>query len=439
MDSRKFRQLSYIFVLLGLCLGACQRSGEPVVESLVEDLSAPASVVLISMDTLRADHLGAYGFPDGYSPTFDRLAQGGTVRQSVFTVIPHTTPAHASLLTGRYPVNHGSRDNAFPINMNVPTLAESFRNQGYTTLGSVGHFLLSAKTSGLNRGFQHFASPLEPVSKTGETADGKKVFPVVPNAFRSWPKVNSHVSEWMQSVSSPFFLFLHYYECHAGHSPPAPWKNLADFHPYDGEIAAIDNALIDILRLLSATDQLDSTEIVITADHGESLGEHDYYGHGRLLYNPSMEIPWITFGRGHQGGVIPDLSRIVDIMPTLLASRQIPLPDEIDGIPEARGVVQAFGESPSLYASEPQRRIRSFRDTDYTMIRQLSPRKLELYNRQDDPAETIDLSGQQSNRSRQYETRLNDFISTDKQAVLKPETKLQPAVVEALKSLGYLE
>ncbi|MCD4653564.1 sulfatase [bacterium] len=397
------------------------------------------NVVLVSIDTLRSDHLGAWGFPGGYSPTLDRLAFRGLIRETMFTVIPHTTPAHASLLTGLYPVNHGSRDNAFAIRNDVPTIAEIMKLAGYNTAGSVGHFLLSGKTSGFDRGFDAYWSPPEPDSQPHKKANGKTVFPLATNAFRPWKNVNSHASQWLKTVQEPYFLFLHYYECHGPYSPPVPWNKIEGLHLYDGEIAGINCAISNILHMLTDRGTLDTTEIIVTADHGESLGEHGYQGHGYHLYYPSMSIPWITWGGKGFNGIWMGISRIMDIMPTILAHREMPVPLKLDGKAESSDVKNIFGESPSLYAGEPQRRIRSIRNSRYLLINRKNTDNTELYHTRDDPAELNNMFKEIPLKTKLLMSQLTEWTDADTAKVLRPEEQLDPGVLDALKALGYLD
>jgi len=395
--------------------------------------------VLISLDTLRADHLGGWGYPGGYSATMDRLAERGRIHRNVYTVIPHTTPGHASLLTGCYPVNHGCRDNGFPIRTDVSTLAQTLAMAGYATAGSVAHFLLSGPTSGLDRGFQKYWSPAEPSVDASQTSDGVTVYPLNANRFRPWPRVNAAARTWLAETPEPFFLFLHYYECHKPYRPPVPMNSIPGLHPYDGEIAGVDSAVAELLRMLHARSALDRTEIIITADHGESLGEHGYHGHGYHLYYPSMSIPWISwYSGGPEGAVQTGLRRIMDIMPSMLQARKIPVPLLIDGRADSETVDTAFGESPSLYSDEPQRRIRSVRTDEYALIYRRNAGLREMYDLKQDPAEKTNLTRRRLKTARKLTRRIESFTKTDTEEVLRPETNLRPEVQDALRALGYM-
>lgn len=434
-----------IYLIASLLISALWGCSDPggntgISETLSQaNVPVPENIVLISIDTLRSDHLGGWGYPDGYSATLDRMAAMGTIRQNMFTVIPHTTPGHASLLTGCYPVHHGSRDNAFPIDTDVDTLAQTMASAGYATAGSVAHFLVGGPSSGLDRGFQAYWAPDEPGLSAVKNDEGVTVHPLNANQFRSWPRVNSAVRDWLATAPEPYFLFLHYYECHKPYRPKPPWNTVPGLHPYDGEIADVDGAVADLLRMLQQKGTLDRTEVMITADHGESLGEHGYFGHGYHLYYPSMGIPWIAWSHGRQGPEIrTGIRRIMDIMPTILTERRIPVPLLIDGRSDPKTVTTAFGETSSLYPNEPQRRIRSVRTDQHTLVYRRKAEIRELYFRETDPGETVNIYREESDIAQNLTSRIDTFVSTDTDAVLQPEDHLRPEVQDALRALGYM-
>ncbi len=427
-----------VLILTSGCFDTEKVAGKMVDTIAKEVISAPKNIVLISIDTLRANRLGAYGHPDGYTPTMDRLAALGHIQKTAYTVMPHTTPAHASMLTGLYPYKHGSRDNAIAINDDVTTLADILSEHGYSTAGSVGHFLLSAETSSFDSGFDDFRAPAEPGMEVVYTDNGDALYPVVPNDFRPWRRVNRYARNWLSSVSKPWFLFLHYYECHAPYEPENPWKQINDLHPYDGEIAGIDRAIDDVLRMISLHNDLSNTEVIITSDHGESLGEHGYTGHGINLHTQSMHIPWISTGNPEKTGVQTGLRQIMDIKPTILADRNIPVPAGLDGVPDTETVNLAFGESPSLYPDEPQRRIRSVRDGEFTLIHHRNAGISELFKLETDPAEKHNAADRFHVRKQQLTTRLDRFVENDTHDLHDPEEVLRPEVKDALRALGYL-
>jgi arylsulfatase A-like enzyme len=429
---------SVLLFLAGGCLDTAEVA-DKLITSVAEEISrVPENIVLISIDTLRADRLGSYGYPDGYSPTMDRLALNGQIQKTVYTVMPHTTPSHASLLTGLYPIGHGSRDNAIPLDDNVATLAQTLAAQGYDTAGSVGHFLLSAETSSLDRGFAFYRAPPQPGLESGVTEEGGIVYPLISNDFRPWRIVNKHARNWMSAAQNPWFLFLHYYECHAPYLPSHPWTKIPDLHPYDGEIAGIDHAIADVLKMITANSSLETTEVVITADHGESLGEHGYTGHGINLYFPSMRVPWISGDNTDSGSVQTGLRKIMDVMPTVLNDRNIPVPAGLDGVPDTDQITLVYGESPSLYPDEPQRRIRSVRNADFTLVYHRNANIRELYALQNDPGEMIDVSRRYPALKGSLTDQIETFVANDTDDLLYPEDVLEPPVKEALKALGYL-
>lgn len=437
----QFRSFVIVLCLIGIAVTGCTRPGETVNRIativLTEKTDVPVNIVLVSIDTLRADHLGSYGFPDGYTATIDRIAARGKLRNMTYTTIPHTTPGHASLLTGLYPVKHGSRDNADPVKPGIRTLAQVLQQHGYSTAGSVAHFLLSPESSGLDAGFEHYWTPHEPVVQPGENEEGAAVFPLVTNTYRPWKTVNGYAQSWLSTVSEPWFLFLHYYECHTPYEPGYPWNHMPGLHPYDGEIARVDRAVSDVLNMLVLTGWKDKAEIIITSDHGESLGEHGVFGHGFNLYFPSMLIPWITMGIPGDTGIQNGVFRIMDIMPTILADRKLPLSADFDGVPDTRILTVAYGESASLYPDEPQRRIRSVRMDHHTMICHRNENRKELYDLRIDPGETTSITRKYPDQTDRFAEMIETFAAGDTDTIVPPDEVLRPEVKDALEALGY--
>jgi len=284
---------------------ACQRQPPPA----AADRFAGAPIVLISIDTLRADHLPAYGYRGGSTPAIDRLARAGIVFDDVYSQCPLTLPSHASLFTGRLPLNHGVRDN---IGYNVAggerTLASRLKAAGYATGGAVSSYVLRRQT-GIAGGFDFFDDELT-IAGTGESLsetqrDGARTI----EALAAW--VDAHAGQ-------PLFAFLHLYEPHTPYAPP-PSHTMAQ--PYDGEIAYADELVGRFLDRLSARGLLDRAIVAVVSDHGEGLGDHGEAEHGLLLYREALRVPWILrLPGGRRGGTrVAGAAGLVDVAPTLLA------------------------------------------------------------------------------------------------------------------------
>jgi len=405
------------------------------------DSTLPPNAVLISIDTLRSDHLGAYGYPLGYTGTLDRLAWMGTINSNTKTSIPQTTPAHASLLTGLYPANHGSRHNAFAIHSEIPVLPELLSSQGYHTGGFVSHFLLAPARSGLDRGFQTY----EFVDHQAEMAKKHKggPFPLLSNLYLKADEVNNSAIPWIKNVLEPFFIFLHYYDCHKPYGPPAPFCFIEELPEYDRELAGIDRAIRKILSQIALSNRLSNTIIHVIADHGESLGEHNYTGHGHHLYFPSINIPWISidFRQRPSQTIDTRLSIIIDLVPTLCSQMGFDLTWKPDGqdLESSEGSRVAFSESASTWNNEPGKRIFSVRDSRYTLISGPTSGKKELFLTSQDPGELHNLYEMEPEIRDQLLSELSIWLKFDTEGIEDPEENLDPHTIRALKALGYLD
>jgi arylsulfatase A-like enzyme len=274
------------------------------------------SVVLITLDTTRADHLGAYGDRRARTPNIDRLASEGVLFERAVTPAPTTLPAHASILTGLYPFAHGVRNNgAFSLGGGVPTLATVLHDAGYRTAAFVSAFVLDRRY-GLARGFDVYDDRLE-IERRGDATAGA-------------------AAAWLSQTArepTPFLLWVHLYDPHDPYDPPAALRQAFADRPYDGEIAAADEAVGVVLDRLSALGLAASTIVAVVGDHGESLGEHGEATHGMFVYESAVRVPMILrWPRKVAAGMrIRPLVRTVDLAPTLLeqAGRS--------GLPNAHG------------------------------------------------------------------------------------------------------
>ncbi len=282
-----------------------------------------ASLLLVTLDTTRADRLGAYGAADAATPAFDALARAGWLFDRAFTVAPVTLPAHASLLTGLYPQAHGARHNAeFRLEGGVPTLAERLRAAGYATGAFVSSFVLDARF-GLDRGFERYDAAVVPPS--GST------FPSGVLERTSAATIDAAL-EWLagQPGKRPVFLWVHLFDAHAPYEPPEPWRSRFADRLYDGEIAAADAALA---RLVAAVDRRDPL-IVVAADHGEGLGDHGELTHGIFLYEETTRVPLVVRpprSAGEGARRIGELVSLVDLVPSLLYWLGVADPTPRDG------------------------------------------------------------------------------------------------------------
>ncbi|HEY3382776.1 MAG TPA: sulfatase-like hydrolase/transferase [Vicinamibacterales bacterium] len=268
----------------------------------------PAPIILISIDTLRADHLPAYGYTKVKTPAIDALAADGVLFEHAYAHSPQTLPSHAAILTGQLPFETGVRDNiGFTLRDDQPTLAAMLRDRGYATGGVVSAFVLRKET-GIARGFDFFDGDMPPAA------------PDMPMGMvqRSGSDSLGVAERWMQNLSSSrFFLFFHVYDPHTPYSPP---ERFARYAPYDGEIAYTDEVVGQLVAWLKARGWYDPALIVFLSDHGEGLGDHGELEHGLFLYDSTIRVPLIVKmpGGAARGRRIPVPVQHIDLVPTVL-------------------------------------------------------------------------------------------------------------------------
>jgi len=245
-----------------------------------------APVVLISVDTLRSDHLPFYGYGGVETPALSALRKDSILFEKAYSHAPLTVPSHASMLTGRVPADHGIHDNlGYHLRKDIPTLAEALKKEGYATGGAVSCFVLKA-VSGISRGFDFYDDNVDPAE--GRAALGQ--------VQRLGDETEKQLAAWLQRVprDKPVFAFLHLYEPHTPYEPPEPFKSRYKDQPYDGEIATADAIVGRFLSLLKEKGLYDSALIVFLSDHGEGLGEHGEAEHGMFLYREALQVPLLV-------------------------------------------------------------------------------------------------------------------------------------------------
>ncbi|MCJ7643243.1 MAG: sulfatase-like hydrolase/transferase, partial [Candidatus Aminicenantes bacterium] len=267
------------------------------------------NILLITLDTTRADHLGCYGYKPAKTPNLDRLAQEGIRFARVYCPAPLTLPSHASIMTGLYPVTHGVRNNGHDLPSGIRTLAEILKGRSYSTAAFVSSFSMDSRF-GLDRGFDVY----------DDTFQSESPFKTQ-NAERRAKETFARFSRWLEiNGKDKFFGWVHYYDPHLPYDPPSPSKEEFEKDPYDGEIAYMDRYVGAVLERLKELGILERTLVVIAGDHGEGLGDKVETGHGIFLYEETLRVPLILYNPAvfPRSQVIESQVRLVDVAPTIL-------------------------------------------------------------------------------------------------------------------------
>jgi arylsulfatase A-like enzyme/Tfp pilus assembly protein PilF len=397
---------------------------------------AGCNVLLITIDTLRSDRVGAFGGTGHLTPALDRLAAGALRFTRAYASAPLTLPSHASIMTAVSPPVHGVRNNSlFRLGEKLPTLATVLKSAGYRTGAFVGAFVLDARF-GLNRGFDVYDD------RYGEKAAGDDA----EGAERRAEDVIKPASAWILQPSAishqPWLAWIHLYDPHAPYRAPEPY---ASRHaPYDAEVAYTDAMVGRLLEELTAAGQLDRTLVVFTADHGESLGEHGEATHGVFAYDVTMVVPsFIWAGSRITGRAYDGLTELLDLAPTVLDLVGIAAPSTFEGRSlltavdhDDAGGRAAYIEAMDANLTRNWAPLTGVVSGQYKLIDLPLP---ELYDLASDPHETTNLFSQQAERARTLSALLRSlvtqFASRGSAAV---RTTLGTDARERLQALGYV-
>jgi arylsulfatase A-like enzyme/Flp pilus assembly protein TadD len=430
------------------CLGLVLLAGVALLLTSCER-ERPWNVLLVTFDTTRADRIGAYGNERIETPTLDGLAAEGIRFANAVSVAPITAPSHSTILTGLYPTAHGFRDNGlFVLEDRNLTLAEILREHGYATAAAVGAFPVVSQF-GFDQGFDLFDDHL-----TGmyEDYQGERTVPKDQLFFdeRRAAQVNEAVIPWLEERGGePFFLWVHYFDPHQPFEPPPPYDQLYADDLYDGEIAYTDSRLGHLLEQLRRIGELDRTLVVMTADHGEGLGEHNEITHAVLAYDSTLHVPLIIRppGLGDRAGqVVEERVGTVDIVPTVLDVLGLELPGDLHGYSleptwSGEGAVEGV-YTPRYYAENLSPRLthgwgelRVLYEGNKKYIHGPRP---ELYDLAVDPGELDDLSAERPDEARRMREELAVFIQEHAADQTATTRALEPELVQRLQSLGYL-
>jgi arylsulfatase A-like enzyme/tetratricopeptide (TPR) repeat protein len=389
------------------------------------------NILLITLDTFRADHVGAYGSRRGTTPGIDALAANGVRFQTAISAVPLTLPSHATILSGLLPPHHGVRNNgtgAFPSDR--PTLATLFSAKGYRTAAFIGAFVLDHKF-GLNRGFEVYDDEIPRDPALGDHLE----------AERRGDAVVDRALQWLsRDDPRPFFAWVHLYDAHFPYVPPEPFHSRYASAPYDGEIAFVDQQVRRVLALLDQREERDRTIIVITGDHGEALGQHGELTHGLLLYEPTLRVPLVISAPGTlKANVVTTPVSLADIAPTVAGLAGVVFSGPIDGSdlsPALRDRQEPAGkdlyaetEYPTVYGWSA---LAAMRRGAHKYISSPDP---ELYDLAGDPGETRNVLSEE----RRVTRALDAELKTLRASAAAPRASTPDAETMAkLASLGYV-
>jgi arylsulfatase A-like enzyme/Tfp pilus assembly protein PilF len=396
------------------------------------------NLVIVTLDTTRADRIGAYGSHDVETPTIDRLAAEGALFEQAVSVAPLTLPAHSSIFTGKFPPEHGVRDNGgFFLGSDQVTLAEILKSRGYRTGGFVAAYVLAGKW-GISQGFDTYFDEfdLSGVRAVSLSAIQRPANEVLDKAL-----------PWIeQSSGAPFFAWIHLYDPHAPYRPPEPFATKYNGHPYNGEIAFADSQLARLVSTLQSRRLYDRTVIVVMGDHGESLGDHGESAHGFFVYNSVTHVPLVIHtpfsGTGHRR--ISDPVRSVDIMPTVLDLLSAPAAVGISGVSLVPLLTGAKSELALDAYSEAMYPLHHYGWSDLHALRSgrykvIDAPRPELYDIDRDPTETTNLFADRQALGDRMIAELRTLEGRFKQVVASmPASDVDPEARERLAALGYV-
>jgi arylsulfatase A-like enzyme/Flp pilus assembly protein TadD len=402
------------------------------------------NVVLVTMDTLRADHVGCYGYREVKTPTLDALAQDGVLFEHADSQVPLTWPSHTAILTGTYPFQNGVQDfTGQPLDPRFRSLAQAFHEKGYATGAVVSAFVLD-RSWGLARGFDFYDDAFSPVAF--QTKDPGLV-------DRKADQSVSHTIRWLTQERAyshhPFFFWLHLYDPHSPYDPPEPFRTEYRDHLYDGEIAYADHELGRLISWLKRNQLYDGSLIIFLSDHGESLGEHGEKEHGFFIYNSTVHVPLIVkppSGSGIRHEKIATSVETVGVAPTILSlaglhdaiERQFTAPPLLRRGKQNEGqqLRPVYNETFYPFSSFGWSPLHSIEERHYRYIDAPQP---ELYDENADPDETHNLASQLSATASVLKQKLDSLLHENPyQPKATENSTLTPEAEEKLRTLGYV-
>jgi len=429
---------------LFLFLNGCSRSPREVSESQAVPPARDANVLLITVDTLRADYLSCYGGKAVPTPNMDALAARGVRFAQAIAQVPLTAPSHACILTGTYPPVHKLRDNGgFILDSGVPTLATIAQQAGFETAAFVAAAVLD-HAYGLNRGFNRYSDEMT-------TKRGMGALPGVVPEVRA-EIITRRALDWLDSQLQPgggkilkrnFFLWVHYYDPHFPYDPPQPFRARFAKNLYGGEVAYADAQLEELLKGLTDRGLRENTLVMLVGDHGESLGEHGEFTHGVFLYDSTLHVPMIMAGPGIPANrVITGQVRTIDIMPTIVRWLGLLVGEKAQGanllpaLTSGENVPANYAYSETIYPKTNLgwAELRAVRTPVYKWIQAPIP---ELYRLETDPKESHNVQDQYPGEVDPLRKKIREVASVESSQGLLERQPISSESLRQLQSLGY--
>jgi len=396
----------------------------------------PPSIILISIDTLRADHLSSYGYSAIATPHIDALAKGGTLFSEAGSQVPLTFPSHVSLFTSTYPFFNGIEDNAETLGLNALTLAALLKSHGYRTAAVVGGYVMDHRF-GLNRGFDMYDSRFnQPSNEESPTGEIKRLGADVVSIATKWLNANSN---------STFFLFIHFYDLHQPYNlPESDSSRLGS--GYDAELRYVDEQVGAFLDYLRQRSLFENSLVVLLADHGESLEEHGEDAHGYFVYQSTIRVPLIVHwpaGSASFPAKIDEPVRLLDVAPTVLEFAGIPEPPEFQGRSLMELLRTGGSKTPRDVYSETLYPHMHFGCSALLALRSgrykyIDAPKPELYDLAADPGESRNIYSQRAAIGLAEKEKLSALRARLRRQNPFPQRMLDPGTLARLRSLGYV-